>query len=67
MAITVNTTNKAGISIDHREVPDDDLNYRSKHVAQSMLILNKTYTKSVFLLIEYIPYLFVLLTALAIG
>jgi hypothetical protein len=41
MVITVNMTNKAGISIDHREVTDDVLNYRSKHVAQSMLILNK--------------------------
>jgi hypothetical protein len=67
MVITDNTTNKAGIFKEHREVPDDDLNYRSKHVAQSMLILNKTYTKSVFVLIEYIRYLFVLLTALAIG
>jgi hypothetical protein len=41
MVITVNTTNKAGISIDHTEVPDDDLKCRSKHVAQSVLILNK--------------------------
>jgi hypothetical protein len=46
--------------IDHNEVPDDDLNYRSKHVPQFTLKLIPT--PVVFT--EDIPVLFVVLTVI---